>query len=135
MSFHYRGLECKTRKSRNTWSNRQIWPWSTERRGQRLIEFCHKNALVVANALFQQHRRRLTRGHHQMINTEIRLIILCSQKWKSSIQSAKTRPGADCGTDNELLIAKFRFKLNTVGKPLEYSGMTYIKYLMIMQWK
>ena len=29
--FHYRGLECKSRKSRNTWSNRQIWPWSTER--------------------------------------------------------------------------------------------------------
>ena len=29
-SFHYRGLECKSRKSRNTWSNRQIWPWNTE---------------------------------------------------------------------------------------------------------
>ena len=29
-SFHYRGLECKSRKSRNTWNNRQIWPWSTE---------------------------------------------------------------------------------------------------------
>ena len=28
--FHYRGLECKSRKSRNTWSNRQVWPWSTE---------------------------------------------------------------------------------------------------------
>ena len=30
MSFHYRGLECKSRKSRNTWSNRQIWPWNME---------------------------------------------------------------------------------------------------------
>ena len=30
MSFHYRGLECKRRKSRDTWSNRQIWPWSTD---------------------------------------------------------------------------------------------------------
>ena len=28
--FHYRGLECKSRKSRDTWSNRQIWPWTTE---------------------------------------------------------------------------------------------------------
>ena len=28
--FHYRGLECKSRKSRNTWSNRQIWPWNIE---------------------------------------------------------------------------------------------------------
>ena len=42
--------------------------------------------------------------------------ILCSQRWRSSIQSAKTRPGSDCGSDHELLIAKFRLKLETVGK-------------------
>ena len=52
-----------------------------------------------------------------MVNTEIRLIIFfCSQRWKSSIQSVKTRPGADCGSDHELLIAKFRLKLKKVGK-------------------
>ena len=42
--------------------------------------------------------------------------ILCSQRWRSSIQSAKTRPGAACGSDHELLIAKFRLKLKKVGK-------------------
>ena len=42
--------------------------------------------------------------------------ILCSQRWRSSIQSAKTRPVADCGSDHELLIAKFRLKLKKVGK-------------------
>ena len=42
--------------------------------------------------------------------------ILCSQRRRSSIQSAKTRPGADCGSDHELLIAKFRLKLKKVGK-------------------
>ena len=42
--------------------------------------------------------------------------ILCSQRWRSSTQSAKTRPGADCGSDHELLIAKFRLKLKKVGK-------------------
>ena len=42
--------------------------------------------------------------------------ILCSQRWKSSIQSAETRLGADCGSDHELLIAKFRLKLKKVGK-------------------
>ena len=42
--------------------------------------------------------------------------ILCNQRWKSSIQSAKTRPGADCGSDHELLSAKFRLKLKKVGK-------------------
>ena len=42
--------------------------------------------------------------------------ILCSERWRSSIQSAKTRLGADCGSDHELLIAKFRLKLKKVGK-------------------
>ena len=37
---------------------------------------------------------------------------------------AKTRLGADCGSDHELLIAKFRLKLKKVGKPLDHSGMT-----------
>ena len=52
-----------------------------------------------------------------MVNTKIRLItFLCSQRWRSSIQSAKTRLGADCGSDQELLIAKFRLKLRKVGR-------------------
>ena len=42
--------------------------------------------------------------------------ILCSQRWRHSIQSAKTRLGADCGSDHELLIGKFRLKLTKVGK-------------------
>ena len=76
--------------------------------GQRLIEFCQENALVIANTLFQQHKRRLYTwtspdGQHR---NQIDYII-CSQRWRSSIQSAKTRPGADCGLDHELLIAKF----------------------------
>ena len=75
--------------------------------GQRLIEVCQENALVIANTLFQQHKRRLyTRtspdGQHQ---NQIDYI-LCSQRWRSSIQSAKTRLGAHCSSDHELLIAK-----------------------------
>ena len=42
--------------------------------------------------------------------------ILCSQRWRSSIESAKTRLGADCGSDHELLFANFRLKLKKVGK-------------------
>ena len=49
-----------------------------------------------------------------MVNTEIRLIIFFATRWRSSIQSAKTRPGADCGSHHELLIAKFRLKLKKV---------------------
>ena len=42
--------------------------------------------------------------------------ILCSQRWRISIQPAKTRLGADCGSDHELLIAKFKLKSKKVGK-------------------
>ena len=85
--------------------------------GQRLIELCQEKALVIANTLFQQHKRRLYRwispdGQHQNQIDYIR----CSQRWRSCIQSAKTRPGADGGSDHELLIAKFRLKLKKVGK-------------------
>ena len=85
--------------------------------GQRLIEFCQENALIITNTLFQQNKRRpytwtSPDGQHQ---NKIDYI-LCRQRWRSSIQSAKTRPGADCGSDHEVLIAKFRLKLKKVGK-------------------
>ena len=84
---------------------------------QRLTEFCQENALVIANTFLQQHKRKLYTctspdGQHQ---NQIDYI-LCSQRWRRSIQSAKKRPGADCSSDHELLIAKFRLKLKKVGK-------------------
>ena len=85
--------------------------------GQRLIEFCQENTLVIANTLFQQYKRRLytwTWPDGQYRNQID--YILCHQRWRSSIQSAKTRPGAECGSDHELLFAKFRLKLKKVGK-------------------
>ena len=73
--------------------------------------------MVIAHTLFQQHKRIFYKwtspgGQHQ---NQIDYT-LCSQRWRNSIQSAKTRPGADCGSDHELLIAKFRLKLKNVGK-------------------
>ena len=56
------------------------------------------------------------------------------QKWRSSIQSAKTRPGADCGSDHELLIAKFRLKLKKVGKttrPVRYDLSKILYYYTV----
>ena len=69
--FHYRGLECKSRKSKNTWSNRQIWPWSIEwSRGKAnrvLPRECtghSKHPLPTNNT-----RENSTHEHHQMVNT------------------------------------------------------------------
>ena len=59
--------------------------------------------------------------------------ILCSQRWRSSIQSAKTRPGDDCGSDYELLITKFRLNLKKVRKTARPFRYDLIKSLMIIQ--
>ena len=85
--------------------------------GQRQIELFQENTLVIANTLFQQHKRRLYTWkspdglHRHQIE-----YILCSHRWRISVQSAKTRLGADCGSDHELPIGKFRPKLKQVEK-------------------
>ena len=116
MSFHYRELECKSRKSRNTWSNRQIWPWSTE---------CSraKSNRVLLREHTGHSKHPLPTTQEKTLHVDITRwsipksdYILCSRRCRSSIQSAKTRLGADCGSDHELLIAKFRLKLKKVGK-------------------
>ena len=110
--------------SQETWGNRQIWPWNTEWSRAKANRVLQENALVIANTLFQQHKRRLYTWtspdgqHRNQID-----YILCSQRWRSSIQSTKTRLGTDCGSDHEHLIAKFRLKLKKVGKtgrPFKY---------------
>ena len=70
-----------------------------------------ENTLVIANTLFQQPNRRFYTwaspdGQYQ---NQIDYI-LCSRRWRRSIQSAETRPGADYGSDHELVIVKFRLK-------------------------
>ena len=82
--------------------------------GQRLTKFCQENAQEKT-----AHGPSPDGQHQNQIN-----YILCSQRWRSSIQSAKTRPGAYCVSDHELLIAKIRLKFRKWGKPLDLSGMT-----------
>ena len=89
-----------------------------------------KNTVVIAHILFQQHKRGLYTwvspdGQYQ---NQIDYI-LCSQRWRSSIESAKTRPGADCGSHHELHIAEFRLKLEKVGETLLYCLWGFSKML------
>ena len=122
--FHHWRLECKSRKSRDTRSTGKFSLGVQNDTGQRLTEFCQEKAMVIANTLFQQHKRQLYTwtspdGQNQNQIDDI----LCSQRWRRSIQSTKTRPGADCGSDHELLIAKLRLKMKKVGKttrPFKY---------------
>ena len=106
------------------------------KQGKRQIEFCQENTLVIANTLFQKHKRRLytwtsSDGQHQ---NQIDYM-LCSQRWRSSIQSAKIGPGADCGSDHELLTAKFRLKLKKVGKTTTLFRYVLNQIPMVIQGK
>ena len=103
--FHHRRLECKSRKSRDTWSNRQVWARKHEA-GQKLTEFCQENTLVIANAVFQQHKRwpyTWTSPDGQYQNQVD--YIHCSWGWRSCIQSAKQ--------DQELTVAQI---MNSPGR-------------------
>ena len=61
--------------------------------GQRLIEFCQENALVIVNTVFQQHREYFTHGHHQMVNTKIRLIIFFAAEDGEALYSQQRQDG------------------------------------------
>ena len=93
--FHHRGLEWKSQKSRNTWSNRQVWPWSTK--------WGRANAnrvLLREHTGHSKHSLPTTQGttlHMDItrwsISNQINYI-LCNWRWRSSTQSTKTRPWA-----------------------------------------
>ena len=78
--FHYRGLECKGRKSRNSWSNRQIWPWSTEWSRAKANRVLPRERTGHSKHPLPTTQEKTTHGHRQMINTEIRVIIFFAAK-------------------------------------------------------
>ena len=101
------------------------------------IGYDQENALVIANTLFQKTRDNSTwtlpdDQYWNQID-----YILYSQRWGSSIQSAKTRPGADCDSDHELLNDKFKLKLKKVGKttrPFRYEVWPKSNPLCLYSW-
>ena len=135
--FHYRDWNVKvgSQKTPGVTGKFGLGIWNEV--GQRLIEFCQENALVIANTLFQQHKRRLHMDITRWSTPKSDWLYSLCQKWRSSIESAKRRPGADCGWDHELLIAKFRLKLKKVGKttrPFKYD-LSQIPYDYIVEWE
>ena len=121
----------QNRKSRGAWTNRQAGLGAQNEAGQRLTEYCRENASVIANTLCQQrksqlHKWTLPDGQYR---NQIDCVV-CSQRWRSSLQSARTKPKASCGSDHELLLAKFRLKLKKVEKstrPFRYD-LSQIRY-------
>ena len=112
-----RGLECKSKKSRDTWSNKQAWPWGTEWSRAKSNRVLKRGCTGHSKHRLPKTGDESKQGHHKMVNTEIRLIISFASKDEETLsKSAKTRPGADCGSDHEPLIGKFRHKWKKVKK-------------------
>ena len=121
--FHYRVLECKSRKSRNTWNNRQIWPWSTEWSQAKAKRVLPKEHTGHCKDPLPTTQEKTAHGHHQMFNTEIRLIVFFATKDGEALYSQQKQ-------DWELTVAQIIYSLNSDlnwrkwGKPLDHSGMT-----------
>ena len=104
-------------KSRDTWSNRQIWHWSTKEsqfKANRVLPrdcTCHSKHLLPTTQ-----EKTLYMDINRWSNQRQIDYILCSHRWRNTIESAMTRQGADCASDHELLTAKFRLKLKKEGK-------------------
>ena len=97
--FHYRGLECKSRKSRNTWSNRQIWPWNTEWHRAKANRVLPRKHTSHSKHPLPTTQEKTTHGHHQMVNTKIRLIIFFAAKDGEALYSQQKQ-------DQELTVAQ-----------------------------
>ena len=98
--FHYRGLQCKSRKSRNTRGNRHIWPWNMEwSRAKANKSFAKRTYWSWQTPSSNNTREDSTHGHHQMVNTEIRLIIFFAAKDGEALYSQQKQ-------DPELTVAQ-----------------------------
>ena len=97
--FHYRKLEYTSRKSRNTWSNRQIWPWNMEWRRAKADTVLPRERTGHSKHPLPTTQEKTIHGHHHVVNTEIRLIIFFAAKDGEALYSQQKQ-------DQELTVAQ-----------------------------
>ena len=87
--FHYRGLECKSQRSRNIWSNRQMWDWSTEWSRAKANRVLPREHTGHSKHPLPTKREDSTHGHHQMANTEVILFYYLQPKMAQTSQQGE----------------------------------------------
>ena len=92
--FHHGGLECKSGKSRDTWSNRQIWPWSTNGTQAKANRVFPRECTGHSKHPLPTTQEKTTHGHQQMVNTKIRLIIFFAAKDGEALYSQQNKTGS-----------------------------------------
>ena len=135
-SFHLRGLKCKSRKSRDKWSNRQIWPWSTEWSRAKANRVLPRERTDHSKHPLLTTREDSTHGHHQMVNTEIRLIMFFAAKDGEALYSQQKQ-------DQELTVAQIMnfllpnsdWNWRKQGKPRDHSDLNQIPYDYTLKWE
>ena len=123
--FHYRGLECKSRKSRNTWSNRQIWPWNTEWSRA-------KTNRVLPREHTGHSQHPLPTTQEKTLHMDITRWSTLKSDWLYSLQPKMEKLYSQQKQDQELTVAQIMNSLlsnsdlnwRKWGKPLDHSGMT-----------
>ena len=123
--FHYRGLECKTRKSEKPGVTGKFDLGVQNEAGQRLIKFCQENTLVIPNTLFQQHKRRLYTRTSSDGQRQNQIDMFFAAKDREALDSQQKQ-------DWKLTVAQIMNSLLPTsdlnwrkwGKPLDHSGMT-----------
>ena len=98
-SFHHRGLECKSRKSRDTWINRQVWPWSTKWNTAKANKVLPRECTGHSKHPLPTTQERPPHGHHQVVNTKIRLNIFFVAKDGEALYSQQKQ-------DQEMTVAQ-----------------------------
>ena len=92
--FHYRGLECQVGSQETPGVTGKFDLGVQNEAGQRRIEFCQENTLIIANTLSNNTREDSTHGHHQMVNIEIRFIIFFVAKDGEALYSQQKQDGS-----------------------------------------
>ena len=123
--FHHRGLECKSSKSRDTWSNRQVWPWNTKwsrEKANRVLPREHTGHRKHPLPIIQEMTLPMDITKWSILKSDWLYPLQPMMEKLYTVISNKT--WSYCGSDHELLIANFRLKLKRKGKPWDHSGMT-----------
>ena len=115
--FHHKGLECKSRKSRDNWNNRQVWPWSTKWSSTKVNRVLPREH--TGHSKYPLSTRQETTLHMDTTRQSVPKsdwFYYLQPKMEKLYTVSKNKTRADCGSDHEPFIAKFRLKLRKVGK-------------------
>ena len=134
--FHYMGLECKSRKSRKTWSNRQIWPWSTEWSRAKV----HR---VLPKEHIDHSKHPLPTTQEKTLHMDITRWSTPKSEWLYSLQPKmeklytvnKNKTRSWLWLRSWTPYCQIQTEIEESGENHYHSGMTKIKSLMIIPWK